>query len=50
MGWDERLQARFASLDLPDTDGLQPGRIARVDRGAMTVLIDHASIRAELSP
>jgi len=50
LGWDERLQARFDSLDLPDPDGLQPGRVARVDRGAMTVLIDRASLRAELSP
>lgn len=50
LGWDARLQARFDALDLPDLAGPQPGRVARVDRGALTVLLDGSTVRAELSP
>lgn len=50
LGWDERLQARFDALGLPDLSDLQPGRVARVDRGALTVLLDRSTVRAELSP
>lgn len=50
LGWDDRLQARFDALDLPDLPEPRPGRVARVDRGALTVLLDRTTIRAELSP
>lgn len=42
-GWDDRVSALFAALDLP---GLTAGRVARIDRGSCLVVTDDGPLRA----
>ncbi|MEX2373230.1 MAG: hypothetical protein WD800_05455, partial [Dehalococcoidia bacterium] len=50
IGFDERVEALFASVASDIPPGCIPGRVARVDRGAATILLDGATARAELKP
>ncbi len=43
FGWDERVAALFAGLDVP---GAVPGRVSRVDRGSCLVVTDDGVVRA----
>jgi ribosome biogenesis GTPase len=43
LGWDEAWRA---ALTAASTDGLFPGRVSRIDRGAMTVLTESGPCRA----
>jgi len=47
IGFDARLEALFASTA---PDGTLPARVARVDKGAATLLLDGSTSRAEISP
>lgn len=51
LGFDSRVEVLFASLDPEDVPMHEctPGRVARVDRGAVTVHVDGAIVRAELA-
>jgi ribosome biogenesis GTPase / thiamine phosphate phosphatase len=43
LGWDDRIAALVAAQERPE---LLPGRVARVDRGRVTVLAERGSVRA----
>ncbi|MGI8684379.1 MAG: ribosome small subunit-dependent GTPase A [Acidimicrobiales bacterium] len=43
FGWDDRVAALFAGLDVP---GAVPGRVSRIDRGSCMVVTDDGLVRA----
>src|SRR3954468_21212259 len=43
LGWDSNWAAALALVSEP---GIEPGRVSRIDRGAMTVLTAAAPLRA----
>ena len=49
LGWDASRAAELASLSLTRGISLAPARVARVDRGALTVLTGSASMRVRPS-
>lgn len=49
LGFDARVEALFAALGAEVPLDCRPGRVARVDRGAATVYVEGATVRAELS-
>jgi ribosome biogenesis GTPase / thiamine phosphate phosphatase len=49
LGWDDARLAELADLESQHGDGLLPGRVARVDRAALTVLTSNGQVRAGAS-
>jgi len=49
LGWDEARAAELAELEATTERQLTPGRVARVDRGAITVLASHGQLRSRPS-
>ncbi len=47
LGWDDHFEGCFAPHA---RDGLEPARVARVDRGACTVLAAAGALRADVPP
>jgi len=49
LGWDDTRAAEFSALEATFTRPLTPGRVSRVDRGAVTVLTKDGEDRARPS-